>query len=284
MTSAVNRGQVDPGAEDLLRASSLVVAAGGDNYDVMLARLDGDPWSKSRPRHTRTGRTYSLPEDRDAEARTAARLREVAREPASGNVALACIFYRSNRQRIDADNLLKHVCDAANGVLWHDDSQVTAVLGVIELDPAHPRTVVAVAPHFSTLGRGADWTSICARCGREFVVNPKHTAAKYCGRDCSNQARGHVLMEPVPCATCQQPFRRKTTAQRFCCMDCRSAALRGVPRERLDKSRCLHCDRLLSHRRGGLCRDCWRTRKVWAGDEDALPIPGVRIDVREVNA
>lgn len=80
-------------------------------------------------------------------------LRNAVRRPFTGNVGLVCLFFRPDRQRIDVDNLLKHVCDAANGVLWVDDTQCTAIAGVIGLDRDDPRTVIAVGVHESTMIR-----------------------------------------------------------------------------------------------------------------------------------
>ena len=57
-------------------------------------------------------------------------------------------FYRSTRQVVDLDNLLKHLHDAAEGVIWVNDCQITAY-GVIELhlDREDPRTDLAVEIH-----------------------------------------------------------------------------------------------------------------------------------------
>jgi Holliday junction resolvase RusA-like endonuclease len=255
----INRGQVDAGMHDLLRASHLAVSVGGDDTDVHTLRLDGAPWSKSRPRHTRSGVTYTKPEDRVAEKRTADLLRAAFAEPLPGSVALACIFYRPNRQRIDADNMLKHICDAANGILWHDDSQVTAIVGIIELDPGHPRTVIAVSHHLTTMGRRADWTKECPACGQHFVVDPSYPARRYCTNECGRKARGHVLGDPVPCASCGEPFKRITSSQKYCKPECRADALRGRPKNReRNQSRCSTCGKGLAHQRGGQCRDCWK--------------------------
>lgn len=38
--------------------------------------------------------------------------------------------------------MFKHVCDAGNGILWLDDSQITAKYGGIELDRHRPRTIL----------------------------------------------------------------------------------------------------------------------------------------------
>lgn len=257
----INHGTVDPGAEDMLRATRLVIAIGGDDTDVHTLRIDGDPWSKSRPRHTRTGVTYTAPEDRAAESRTRRILTDALLQPMTGNVAMAAIFYRSNRQRIDADNLLKHVCDSATGPVWEDDCQVTAIVGVIELDADYPRTVVAFAPHDSTLTRGTDWTQDCGWCGNPFLVNSNQPKKKYCGPVCSQRGRGgQDLTVPIPCRQCGEPFRRTTTAQVMCSPGCRVASIRGRNKARASDrpfSTCATCGAPLAHRRGGRCRSCW---------------------------
>lgn len=258
--AAAARATVDPGAEDLLRAISLVVGIGGLDHSVATLKIFGAPWSKSRPRTTRTGQMYQKPEDREAERALAATFVRWADRPMLGNVALAAIFYRPNRQRIDADNLLKHVCDSANGILWDDDSQVTAVCGIVELDAGLPRTVVAVAQHRSTLTRGIDWTNNCTGCGDAFVVDPKNSARRYCSNDCANAACGRVLGAAVPCASCGEPFKRRTATQKFCSVACRTDFVRGVPKGTAKFSCCTTCGKELTHKRGGQCRPCWARR------------------------
>lgn len=114
--------------------------------------IPGDPHPKGRPRFGR-GRAFTRQRDLDAEADMAAHLRAALPGPLEGNIAVACCFFRRTRHRVDADNLVKHVCDAANGVLWQDDSQVTAEVGVVELDRANPRTVILLSRHHSTMER-----------------------------------------------------------------------------------------------------------------------------------
>lgn len=114
--------------------------------------LPGDPHPKGRPRFSR-GRAYTAEADRDAEARTALSLSQQVSHPLTGNVALTCVFYRRTRRRVDVDNLIKHVMDSANGIVWRDDSQCTSLRGVVELDRDNPRTLVIIGPHESSLVR-----------------------------------------------------------------------------------------------------------------------------------
>lgn len=119
------------------------------------AIVEGEPHPQGRPRaHRKSGVLYKLPADRQAEAETMRQLRDMFPEPLLGNLAIACIFYRSTLRRADLDNLMKHVWDAGNRVLWADDSQISAEVGLLELDRDHPRTVVAVCRHESTMWRG----------------------------------------------------------------------------------------------------------------------------------
>lgn len=246
--------------EDRERAFRLmeVLAPGASDAKVLV--IPGEPPSKSRPRFTKTGRAYQSKADQNAEERTAWHFRRAFRgdQPWTGNVALGCVFFRPNKQRIDVDNMLKHVCDAANGIAWVDDSQVTAVYGVAELDAEHPRTVLVLTRHHSSLVRGSDNTADCEHCGKPFSLVGKKPK-RFCTPVCAYKARGHHLAEPVTCKGCQKSFRRTTTQQVFCTRDCWFTYNKGRPRKkRAVRSKCADCGKPLSHSRGGRCRGCWR--------------------------
>lgn len=246
---------------DHTRAIRALIQLGGDDSDVTSVLIPWAPASKSRPRFGRGGRAYTPAESRAAEARTAAHLRTCFPEPLPGNVALACIFYRPDRQRIDADNMLKHLCDAANGIIWQDDSQVTAILGIVELDIEYPRTVMAVSHHDTTMTRGADSVYPCAQCGKPISRIGRTKLPKTCSPACAAHARGFFLLsEPVDCAHCGEPFKRRTAAQKMCSPECRVESLRNRRKSAAKPmSECLDCGIALSHTRGGRCRNCWRT-------------------------
>lgn len=144
--------------EDLGRVSDLFACVTGTVEPPRVLTVPGVPYSKSRPQFGKMG-AYSKAADVKAEQSLGWLLKTATPEPFTGNVALVCLFFRGNRTTVDADNLLKHVCDAANKVLWLDDSQCTATLGVIEMDRDNPRTVVAVGPHVSSLQRGTDYVA-----------------------------------------------------------------------------------------------------------------------------
>jgi hypothetical protein len=172
---------------------------------------------------------------------------------------LVCRFYRSNMQRIDADNLLKHVCDSANGILWEDDSQVTLVLGEVMFDPNQPRTIILAGNHASTMLRGDDANRECEHCTVLFrPASGRGRTQRFCSVPCSHAARVTVLESRI-CRYCRSAFQPKTKKQVLCSRACRTEEMRGENRGRGGpKSRCTGCGKELSHRRGGLCRDCWQ--------------------------
>lgn len=242
--------------EDRYYVMSLLGQLAGDACDIAVTTIYGNPHSKRRPIIAR-GRAMPDAVDVKAEAGTRAVL-ERRHTRYTGNVALVCIFFRPNKQRIDADNMLKHVCDAANGLLWDDDSQVTTVLGIVEYDAGLPRTVVGTAPQRTSMLRGSDDVLDCGHCGSEYR---RSNMNKYCSPKCSHAARGQTLKgTPVVCEYCEEDFVRTTTAQRYCSPECRIEGRRGKFRGRAKpNSRCSSCDKQLAHKRGGRCRECWRS-------------------------
>lgn len=209
---------------DSERALRLVDALCPQTNEWYFTTLNGAPHSKSRHRHTRSGRGYMLAEDRNAEKETALHLKRLTASPFNGNLALGCVFFRPNRQRIDCDNMLKHICDAANGVLWHDDCQVTAVMGIVEYDQASPRTLVMVGQHESTLVRDAVTPIKCVHCGKQFI--------------------------------------RKKAGQTICSKACRQLWQIGRNRSRamvLDP-KCFVCGAAVSRPEVQRCRSCWAVR------------------------
>lgn len=116
--------------------------------------LTGEPWAKMRPRISkavkgRPPRTHQPPADKAAEEATRDQIRNAwAIGPIEGNVRISAQFYRSTRGTVDLDNLLKHVLDAATGVLWVNDCQVTAYGPTeLHLDRDNPRTEITVEVH-----------------------------------------------------------------------------------------------------------------------------------------
>lgn len=127
--------------------------------------MPGVPSGNSRASFHRRGGTL-VPSDKREPIRE--HLKSLSPTPIIGNVCLGCIFFRPNQQRIDADNMLKRISDAATGILWLDDSQITCVMASVELDRVNPRTVIIVGRHASSMKRDIGSYITCEECGLLF--------------------------------------------------------------------------------------------------------------------
>lgn len=109
--------------------------------------IPGNPISKARPRFARRGKfvqTYNAQESEEGKFMCilAAQLDHHKPIPAGTPIFMEINFYMpfpasmSAKKRVDAihtkkpdlDNLIKFVKDCANGILWHDDSQVISII------------------------------------------------------------------------------------------------------------------------------------------------------------
>jgi Holliday junction resolvase RusA-like endonuclease len=95
------------------------------------------PVPKGRPRMTRTGIAYTPSKTREAEKFIKTFLTGYPMFPADVPLAMTVDFYMTrpkSAKRIhhtvkpDCSNLVKTVEDAANGILYHDDAQITRLL------------------------------------------------------------------------------------------------------------------------------------------------------------
>lgn len=235
---------------DRERASEMVCKLCPKTHQLAVIVHDGEPCSKARPRFGK-GRTYTPAATASAEDALARKLRDLPTFP--GNVAVVALFFRSNRQRIDTDNLLKLVLDASTkGRMWEDDCQVTALTAVLEHDPERPRTIVAYAHHRSTLTRGDDAKVTCEACGARFFPGgrKRRDTARWCSRECRTK-----LAELIPCPTCQKPFKRTSGNHKFCSVACRGLATRA-------NRDCERCGARRAKSSSSLCRACWRLVKA----------------------
>ena len=121
----------------------------------MVVEWEGTPHPQARVKVTRRGKasvTYRPDQAHQDELR--ARFEALVLEPLTGSLVLACAFYLPDLRTRDTDNLVKHVADSANRVLFKDDRQVTAQMGYVELDRERPRTIMMLGPdELSTVRR-----------------------------------------------------------------------------------------------------------------------------------
>lgn len=112
----------------------------GGGWPLVLS-WEGTPHPQARPKVTRHG-TYKPDAAEQRELRTI--IDRQTPEILTGSLVMVAVFYLPDLRTRDTDNLVKHVLDSANGVLFKDDRQVTAQAGYVELDRERPRTIVMV--------------------------------------------------------------------------------------------------------------------------------------------
>jgi len=223
----------------------------------------GDPVAKSRVRWSRKSRTAYTPQQSvTAQEVLAWQFKALmGQELLAGPVAIVAVFYRPNYQRIDADNLMKLVMDAATQAqVWKDDSQVTAQASFLEFDPDNPRTLVAWCETTSSMDRTRRF--VCKVCGVEFERKSLATL-KHPPQTCSPTCRGKLHIkdrERVRCAKCDFEFVRNRAGQRYCSPLC--GARGRLVRQRASLQRpwpqCEVCGQRVSRREYLRCSGCSR--------------------------
>jgi Holliday junction resolvase RusA-like endonuclease len=218
----LKEGVAEPDWSRILTLLRGLIGEQADPHRIKIIVHDGAPCSKARPRFA-NGRAYTPEGTVSAQRALAAKFQDHDRE--ESNVAIVAIFFRSNRQRIDADNMMKLVMDACTDAgLWHDDCQVTAQASIVELDAKRPRTVVAWCPIESTLDRSYQHVRACVICAKEFRVqvyrsriDAKHRSVT-CSVGCGNTYRLQMQRKSFDSdAFCKRghPWKPETTKLRF---------------------------------------------------------------------
>lgn len=101
------------------------------------------PPSLNRVYRTVRGRPILSKEARQYRAAVQQQLAEMGFKASSSSVALSLTLYRPRRTG-DADNALKALLDALNGLLWVDDSQIVEIHLWRRDDKARPRVELLV--------------------------------------------------------------------------------------------------------------------------------------------
>ena len=207
--------------------------------------ISGEPRSKGRVRFTKQGWAYSPAAMRKYEEHLRTFLRPAFPQPLSTCVAIEMEFYRSTKHRVDLDNLAKMVLDAANGICWLDDQQVTRITACLELAPKAPRTVIVIAATESTMPRGGDIAD-CPACGRRYFKRTgRGILARYCSDACGR--KHHAL---GTCAICKAPLQRRGA---LLCKQCwLQKAKKGRSKNALAKQVTLRGKRPASSKRRGI--------------------------------
>ena len=127
--------------------------------------IDGEAAAKGRPRFTRRGHTYTPKKTADYEKHIKRQLIEQGAEPFTKEIPLRveATFYKGYLKswtkaelfqvkdgsllpvrRPDLDNYVKGILDGANGLLWHDDSQIVDLILYKRYDET-PRVEIKVS-------------------------------------------------------------------------------------------------------------------------------------------
>lgn len=265
--------------------------------DTIRARTKfvGTPIAKCRPRFTRTGRVYTTGKTADYEKAIRSLL---LASVGFGNVdkdssfALRCVFYRPNRQRIDCDNMIKAVSDAATGVVWADDSQVMEVVGrtFLASETPHVEILIHTVPDPSPKPK-------CEVCGKPTNYY-KSSPARFCSSECAYSSR----RVEWNCPECNGVFSIQKSALRkgklFCSRKCSIANAKrtktGLCRPRPAKKLCQSCGGKISKNTYAMCRACHLKKMPLRESNlsivkpaDDLPPkrpPGMTVIIEECNA
>lgn len=185
---------------------------------VIQLTVPGDPVSKARPRWS-GGRFYT-PRKTIAYENTVRwhfkkELKD--REPDKASTfGVKAVFYRSTRHRIDIDNMLKSILDAANKLVWEDDKQVSEICARLELASPDPRVEIII---YSTKPNYP--IHICRYCGKA-IQHYKSRPSKYCSIECNSKSKTVSRI----CDWCSKEFIRPSSVMdrngiRFCGSNCR---------------------------------------------------------------
>ena len=242
---------------------------------VLHIKVDGQPTSKAR-------RAY--------ENRLRCLMRDMLNGllPDSANrFGLRCLFYRDTRQRIDCDNLMKAVSDAATGVAWKDDAQVVEVIGRLFLASDKPYAEIVIYRVDDPAPRKR-----CLTCGKEVITYPS-TDSNYCSPECYRKS----TYVTTTCKECGKEFElvRSLAKKRagFCSRRC---ALLFYGRQKTAERgpqtwKCRVCGGPVSRKEYEVCRgfsmkerslptsNYWKVRHAPKHDDKANP--RVEVEIRK---
>lgn len=225
--------------------------------------FDGNPCSKARPRF---GKGHAFNTDRTTAYEKALGVAMAAalkseRGDAESRFAIRCFFFRANRQRIDADNLLKSVSDAANRLVFRDDSQVSEIMARVFLASERPRSEIVI---FRIEDPNA--SPKCLRCG-VLIKSYRSYQRKFCSTACWSATH----RTQAACAFCEKEFTlplSQLKASRCCSRSCAMKLVRR--RKHAHNGRhlwvCSDCGGSVSRKEYKRCRSC-----VYAAREGVEP-------------
>lgn len=232
---------------------------------VATVSIDVDPQSKSRPIFSK-GRAYTPDKTRQYEKMLAFNFRaSLTRQPtASDRFGVRAVFRKETLQRIDVDNMLKAVFDAANDVVWLDDSQCVEVMGKVLRGAPSARidVVFYLLPDPSP-------TYLCPKCNIRFRVKrsrSKNGPPVYCGQECFRAAQTDAYVD-MKCRQCDGEFELCQSLAKlsagFCSKTC-SLRFYGALRKAAgsDTWKCQDCGSAVTRKEYEVCKHCSMKRRA----------------------
>ncbi len=292
---------IDDGGQPMrtqTRALSMLRAIEGDGsaWSIEFTH-DARPASKARPRFdARRGakpRVYTPEQSRAAEEHMAMSWRLTTKGVTQdGALAIACVFFRPNRQRIDVDNMVKLVLDAGTKArVWYDDCQVVCIVARVELDAESSRTEVALVPSKSTLNRDMYKSSQCPQCGKlstravsDIVSAQKRANRVIAGGFCSDTCARASTLAMARCVHCGNEFKRRRAGQSLCSNKCKNENAPSRVKAMVMAGKkpaaptCQKCGGRVSRREYLNCASC-RTRGRKKGSKNRpKPVPDLTVE------
>lgn len=169
-----------PKGEDFDELMRLFRFLSPDAPFVKVLGIGGQPFPQQRARSgvTPTGKrvTHTSREQQARTDLTRTFLSYAFDEPLDGTLLLVALFFRKDQTVVDVDNLIKHLKDAAKGVCWWDDCQVTQEYGRVHMDRENPRTVMALGHVPSNIDRVSHYRPKPKKKGKRHVNSEPETS------------------------------------------------------------------------------------------------------------
>lgn len=107
---------------------------------MIIFTVEGNPIPKQSYRAVKGG-GYTDPRVKSWQNTVAWKAKEamIGKDIITCNLFVEIYFYRSDKRRVDLDNLSKAVLDACNNIIWEDDKQVIALKLYKMYDKKNPR-------------------------------------------------------------------------------------------------------------------------------------------------
>jgi Holliday junction resolvase RusA-like endonuclease len=239
--------------------------------------IQGEPIAHCRPRFSR-GRVYNTQTTTNFKQRVGFIIKSQYNKlvDLDSKFRIDMKFYRSNRQRVDIDNLSKSILDAITNIkLWKDDSQVNEIHAEKFTVCSEPKTEIILYRISDNSPR-----ETCPICKKPMVNSYKSSKRKVCSRECLSKSVKKIIKV---CKMCGKEFEilkcQDRYSKNFCSRICSLNFYAKLKTELRGPShwRCQVCGGSVSRKEYKRCWGC----KVLAERKDK-PIPRIAVTIEEI--